>query len=76
MNEFSESSLSKLRTVHQDLQTVFLEVVKEFDCSVLSGIRTEDEQAALYRKGRSEPGEIVTYRDGVNKRSKHQVGSA
>jgi peptidoglycan LD-endopeptidase CwlK len=35
--------------------------------------RTTEEQMALYAKGRTTPGKIVTYADGVEKRSKHQV---
>lgn len=35
--------------------------------------RTVAEQQALYAKGRTAPGRIVTYTDGVQKRSKHQL---
>jgi peptidoglycan L-alanyl-D-glutamate endopeptidase CwlK len=35
--------------------------------------RSTEEQMALYAKGRTAPGRIVTYADGVGKRSKHQV---
>jgi peptidoglycan L-alanyl-D-glutamate endopeptidase CwlK len=31
---------------------------------------------ALYAKGRSKPGKIVTYKDGVERRSYHQTGNA
>ena len=34
--------------------------------------RTAKEQQALYAKGRSQPGKVVTYLDGVLKTSKHQ----
>jgi peptidoglycan L-alanyl-D-glutamate endopeptidase CwlK len=76
MPYFSESSLEKLSTVHSDLITLFTQVVKDFDCTVISGLRTLEEQQALYAKGRSEPGEIVTNCDGVNRRSNHQSGNA
>ena len=76
MPKFSKKSLSKLEGVHQDLQALFLEVVKHFDCTVIYGMRTEAQQKALYAKGRTKPGNIVTYKDGVNKKSKHQSGRA
>ncbi len=34
--------------------------------------RTNEEQMALYARGRSKPGSIVTYCDGVINKSKHQ----
>ena len=76
MPEFSAKSRKRLLTVHPDLQTLFLEVIKHRDCSVISGLRSEDEQRALYASGRSEPGKIVTHRDGINRRSLHQTGLA
>ena len=76
MAEFSERSLKRLCGVHPDLQTVMNYVVKDFDITVISGIRTEEEQKALYAKGRTKPGNIVTYMDGVERRSKHQTGNA
>lgn len=76
MSKFSDRSLRKLGTVHQDLQIIFMEVVQHFDCTVVSGIRTQEEQQDLYAKGRTAPGDIVTHKDGVNKRSRHQTGLA
>ncbi len=76
MAEFSKRSLDRLCGVHPDIQTLFHEVVKHFDCTVISGVRTEEEQAALYAKGRTKAGNIVTYKDGVKKKSKHQLGTA
>ena len=76
MPKFSKKSLEKLDGVHQDLQTLFLEVVKHFDCTVIYGMRTEAQQKALYAKGRTKPGNIVTYKDGVIKKSRHQTGMA
>ena len=75
MPEFSDRSLRRLSTVHPDLQILFQEVVKHFDCTVVSGLRTLEEQQALYAKGRPE-GNIVTYADGVERRSNHQSGNA
>ena len=65
-----------LSGVHPDLQTLFNEVVKHFDCTVVSGFRSQEEQEALYAKGRTVPGKIVTHMDGVERRSKHQTGNA
>jgi peptidoglycan L-alanyl-D-glutamate endopeptidase CwlK len=76
MATFSDTSLKRLRGVHADLQTLFNQVVIHFDCSVISGVRTAEEQQDLYAKGRTEDGQIVTYKDGVIKKSKHQLGLA
>ena len=75
MPEFSKTSLEKLVTVHPDLQTLFQEVIKHRDCAIVSGLRTQEEQQALYKKGRPN-GSIVTYRDGIKKKSLHQGGNA
>lgn len=39
---------------------------------VTAGVRTAEEQAALYAQGRTAPGSIVTNADGVVKKSNHQ----
>jgi peptidoglycan L-alanyl-D-glutamate endopeptidase CwlK len=76
MPKFSTSSKQNLVTVHPDLQTLFLEVITVRDCTIVSGLRSQEEQQALYAKGRTEPGEIVTYMDGIERRSSHQSGNA
>jgi len=76
MPSFSQRSRDRLCGVHPDLQTVMNYVVKDFDITIISGIRTQEEQQALYAKGRTAPGGIVTYKDGVERRSKHQEGNA
>src|SRR5690348_5290934 len=40
---------------------------------VTDGVRAVEQQLALYAHGRTKPGKIVTYDDGVEKRSHHQV---
>lgn len=40
---------------------------------VTDGLRTTSDQARLYAKGRTTPGPIVTYADGVRHRSNHQA---
>lgn len=39
---------------------------------VVQGVRTTLQQKALYAKGRTEPGPVVTYKDGVVHKSNHQ----
>lgn len=44
-----------------------------FPMMVTQGVRTAQEQIALYAKGRTLPGAIVTYTDGLLKKSNHQL---
>lgn len=44
MPKFSQDSFSKLSTCHIDLQTLFYEVVKTFDCQILDGHRNQVDQ--------------------------------
>ena len=53
MTHFSDTSLRRLSTCHPDLQEVFNEVVKEFDCTILCGYRNKEEQEAAFDQGRS-----------------------
>jgi len=53
MPKFSKASQEKLATCHPDLQRLFNEVVKHFDCTVTCGERGEFEQNEAYRKGYS-----------------------
>lgn len=50
---FSKRSLRRLRTCHPDLQRLFIEVVKHFDCTVLEGHRNKRNQNEAHRTGRS-----------------------
>ena len=72
MYKFSNSSKKKLESVRSDLQIVLNEAIKVIDFTVVYGLRTTIEQQMLYAQGRTTPGKIVTYLDGVTKRSKHQ----
>jgi len=47
-----------------------------FHMIVTDGLRTTQQQKALYAKGRTLPGPIVTHADGDVKKSKHQEGRA
>lgn len=46
-----------------------------FPMFVVFGVRTREQQQALYAKGRTAPGKIVTNCDGIVKKSDHQVKS-
>ena len=43
---------------------------------VTDGFRTTTQQQALYAKGRTEPGPVVTHANGIHTRSNHQDGRA
>ena len=53
MPKFGKRSKAKLETCHPDLQRLFNEVIKHFDCSILQGERGEEEQNEYYRTGKS-----------------------
>jgi len=46
-----------------------------FTMIVTDGVRTVAQQQALFAKGRTAPGPIVTYKDGIIHRSNHQTHS-
>lgn len=79
MAQFSKISKDRLATAHKDLQTLFNEVIKHFDCTILYGHRSPEEQYELYKKGRKKKedgtwaiiGHVVTFLDGFIKLSKH-----
>ena len=53
MPHFSTESLDELGTCDDRLQSIFNEVIKQFDCSILDGHRGEEEQNEKYRNGLS-----------------------
>lgn len=53
MFKFSERSKENLRECHPDLQKLFLEVIKYYDCTVIEGYRGETEQNKAYYAGKS-----------------------
>lgn len=53
MPKFSARSAAALQTCHADLQKIFAEVIVHFDCTVIQGHRTEQEQNAAFRAGKS-----------------------
>lgn len=64
MPRWSNSSKAKLATCHTLIQNVMNEVIKHFDCKIIFGHRTSEEQYELYLEGR-------TQRDGYTKLSYH-----
>ena len=53
MPKFSDKSLGILRGCHSDLIRLFQEVIKNYDCTVLCGQRTKEEQDEAFRTGKS-----------------------
>ncbi len=51
MPQFSQRSLRRLKTCHQDLQDICHELIKYADFTVLCGFRGEAEQDEAYSKG-------------------------
>ena len=78
MPKFSKRSKGNLATADTKLQQLFNAVIEEFDCTVIYGHRTPEEQFELFKKGRERKdgwwvkvGPTVTNLDGLNKKSKH-----
>ncbi|MFC2543207.1 MAG: M15 family metallopeptidase, partial [Leptotrichia hofstadii] len=74
---FTQSSLDKMEKVHPKLVEVMKEAIENspFDFRITSGARTTEEQKALFALGRTKPGKIVTYTNGVTSKSNHQIKS-
>lgn len=53
MPEFSQTSLNRLHTCHEDLQLIFKRVVQRRDCTILQGHRTQDEQNQVFADNKS-----------------------
>ena len=53
MPKFGKTSKARLETAHPDLQTIFNEVIKKIDCSVLEGHRSKERQNKLYEEGKT-----------------------
>jgi len=53
MPRFGARSLRELSTAHPDLQRLFHEVIKHFDCTVLEGHRGKEAQEEAVRTGKS-----------------------
>ncbi len=53
MLKFSLKSKNNLATCHEDLQKIFNEVIKNYDCSILQGWRSNEEQEELFRENKT-----------------------
>lgn len=70
----------KLQGLHPQLISKVNQVIAAmhalgFDLVVTQGLRTTQQQQALYAQGRTKPGHIVTNADGVTNKSNHQAHS-
>ena len=72
---FAQSSLDKMEKVHPKLVEVMKAAITDspYDFRITSGARTTEEQKALFALGRTKPGKIVTYTNGVTSKSNHQI---
>jgi hypothetical protein len=61
MPYFGRRSRERLATCHSDLRTIAKDAIKIVDFSIVFGRRTLEEQANLYARGRTVPGDIVTW---------------
>ncbi len=69
--------LDRLKGVHprlgEQVQTLLIAMeVLGFPMMITDGVRTVEQQQALFALGRTKPGKIVTYADGVKNKSNHQ----
>ena len=64
MPKFSQLSFSRLATCHPDLQVLFYDVIKYFDCTILQGYRTQEEQEQAFKEGHTR----LHYPDGKHNR--------
>lgn len=53
MYKYSQKSLDKLKTCHDDLQKIFMEAIKYVNITIIEGIRTVDRQQELFNAGKS-----------------------
>lgn len=53
MPEFSQTSLSRLKTCHEKLQILFMHVISHYDCTIVQGHRDEATQNKYYEEGKS-----------------------
>ena len=86
MATVSDRSRRNIESVDARLGDVVLAALEAapawLDFAVISGLRTAEEQQELWRKGRDELGNVVdrdavvTFKDGIHQKSRHQSGRA
>ena len=77
MSERTVVSTVRLAGVHPELVEKVTKILRAMailghPMMVTDGVRTTEAQQALYAQGRTKPGKIVTWTDGVVKKSNHQ----
>ena len=75
MYKLGTRSVTALKGVHPKLVKLITEAITDspVDFTVVEGVRTTKRQQELYAQGRTKKGSIVTYANGVNKKSNHQA---
>jgi len=70
MYHFGRRSRERLAKVHEDLLDILYDAiaVSPYDFCILSGYRSVVQQNILYARGRTNPGEIVTWVKGGDSR--------
>ena len=53
MPKFSKRSQQKLEQCHEDLQVLFNDIIKKYDCTIICGYRNEKEQNKAFIAGHS-----------------------
>ena len=69
---------NRLHGVHPELVDKVTRILRAMDAlgfpmMVTEGLRSRERQQQLYAQGRTKPGKIVTYLDGVVRKSNHQA---
>lgn len=74
MAKLSKRSYQALQGVHPKMIHAICEAIIDtpLDFTIVSGLRTTEEQKALYAQGRTKAGNRVTNADGVKSLSNHQ----
>ena len=54
MYKFSKRSIQNLNTCHKDLRTLFNEVIKYYDCTIVCGHRNKEDQDKAYAEEKSQ----------------------
>lgn len=54
MPRFSQTSVSRLSQCHIELQVLFYEVIKHFDCTILTGFRNQEDQEKAFSDGNTQ----------------------
>lgn len=75
--KLSERSRKRLEGVHPSLLLLIdysiFDSPYDFGIPLYGGLRSVEDQQKLYAKGRTLKGKIVTYTDGVKRKSNHQA---